>query len=71
MADLGIEKMTTKEKLIALEQLWDALVHHPSDIPSPAWHEDVLNARANRVVEGKSEYIEWSEAKKQIIDQTK
>jgi hypothetical protein len=33
-----IDRMTTAERLQAMEQLWEALCKSPSDVLSPSWH---------------------------------
>ena len=65
---LPLDKMTISEKLSALEQIWEDLCRTPQNIPSPAWHADVLHAREQRVREGKSEFIDWTDAKRSIRD---
>ncbi|MBI2432916.1 MAG: addiction module protein [Candidatus Hydrogenedentes bacterium] len=42
---IPLEKMTVAEKLRALELIWDDLQRRSEDVPSPAWHEDVLKSR--------------------------
>jgi hypothetical protein len=44
--------MTISDKLRALEDIWDDLQRTPEEIPSPAWHADVLRARKRRIREG-------------------
>lgn len=63
---LPLKEMTIEEKLRTMEELWDDLLHMATEIPSSSWHEDVLRARELRVQEGKSVYVDWSQAKKQI-----
>lgn len=63
---LPLNKMTTAEKLRALEQIWEDLSRTAETIPSPAWHADVLRAREQRVQEGVSHYGDWTEAKRRI-----
>jgi len=41
--------MTTTEKLVVINQIWDDLIRNPDDVPSPEWHREVLSARAERV----------------------
>jgi len=41
--------MTTTEKLVVINQIWDDLLRNPDEIPSPEWHGDVLSARAERI----------------------
>lgn len=42
---LPLDKMTTEEKLRALEEIWDSLTATPNGVPSPGWHDDILKAR--------------------------
>ena len=63
---LPLDKMTTAEKLRAIEEIWDDLTRTPEDVPSPAWHADVLRAREDRVREGSSRFGDWAEAKRRI-----
>ena len=68
---IPLDKMTTLDKLRALERIWDDLQQKPEDIPSPSWHGDVLQAREGRVKEGSSQFLDWSEAKSRIRDRTR
>ena len=63
---LPLDKMTTAEKLLEMERLWDDLCRNPEDVPSPSWHEEVLNEREERIKKGGEEFIDWSSAKKNI-----
>jgi hypothetical protein len=65
---LPLDQMTIDEKLRALQEIWEDLCHTAEDIPSPAWHADVLAAREERVWQGKSEFVDWTEAKRKIRD---
>jgi hypothetical protein len=62
--------MTTEEKLLALEEIWEDLCRIPDNIPSPAWHGSVLEERQQRVEEGSSAFVEWTRAKQNIRDAT-
>ena len=68
---IPLDKMTTLDKLRALERIWDDLQRKPDDVPSPSWHSDVLQAREARVKEGSSQFLDWSEAKSRIRDRTR
>lgn len=59
-------KMTTIDKLRVLEEIWDDLRHATKEIPSPAWHADVLRARESRIRKGTSHFSDWTEAKSRI-----
>ncbi|MCX7011897.1 MAG: addiction module protein [Candidatus Sumerlaeota bacterium] len=68
---LPLDKMTTSEKLRALEQIWDDLCRGAEEIPSPAWHADVLRAREKRVKKGESRFVDWDDAKRSIRDRVR
>ena len=67
---IPLDKMTTVEKLKALEEIWSDLQRTPDDVPSPAWHADVLHAREARVREGSSQFGDWTDAKRRIRERT-
>jgi hypothetical protein len=66
MVTLALKDMTLREKLAAMEALWEDLSRTPATIESPAWHKDVLDERQQRVVEGKAQYVDWETAKADI-----
>ncbi|OHB47233.1 MAG: hypothetical protein A2106_01830 [Planctomycetes bacterium GWF2_40_8] len=65
---LPLEKMTTEDKIRTMETIWDDLCKKAESIPSPSWHKDILEEREKVIENGKEEFIDWSEAKKQIED---
>jgi hypothetical protein len=65
---LPLEKMTTEEKIRAMESIWDDLCKEDENIVSPSWHKDILKEREKAVEDGKEGFINWSDAKKQIED---
>ena len=66
MATLALNEMTLREKLAAMEALWEDLSRTPETIESPAWHKEVLEQRQNRVAEGQAGYTAWESAKSDI-----
>ena len=58
--------MTLHEKLAAMEALWEDLVRSPESIESPAWHEEVLDERRQRIADGKARFEDWETAKVKI-----
>jgi hypothetical protein len=46
---LPLDKMTLAEKLSAMENIWDDLLHNTENLPSPAWHRDVLQAHRMKI----------------------
>jgi hypothetical protein len=59
-------KLTTAEKLRAMETLWADLTRNDDNLPSPAWHETVLRERDERVNSGQEAFIDWETAKRQL-----
>jgi len=66
---IPLDKMDVPEKLRVLEEVWDSLCHSQTDVPSPAWHGEVLRERDQRIREGKSKFIDLAEAKRRVWDQ--
>jgi len=58
--------MTLEEKLQAMEALWEDLSRDPDTLESPAWHEDVLREREERLATGETEFVDWEQAKADI-----
>ncbi|MEY4179323.1 MAG: hypothetical protein RLY70_2897 [Planctomycetota bacterium] len=70
-ADIPIESLSLAEKLLLMERLWEELSKHPSNLPSPEWHGDVLAARMAAVKEGKTEFVDWESAKERLRNRLK
>lgn len=66
--DQSLDTMTVQEKLVLMERLWDDLSRRPEDVPSPAWHGDVLAERIAAVREGRTTFVDWDEAKQRLRD---
>ena len=52
-----IERMSVQEKVQALEQLWDSLVHEEESVQSPGWHAELLAVRKRRALSGESKFL--------------
>jgi hypothetical protein len=63
---IPLARMTTADKLRALEEIWDDLQRTPESVPPPAWHAEVLCAREARVREGHSSFKGWESARRRI-----
>ena len=61
-----LEEMTTEDKLRAMEILWDDICRNLPDFSSPAWHENILKEREQKLREGKDKFVDWDQAKKDI-----
>ena len=60
--DLPLDEMTLADKLEVMELLWTDISRRPEDLPSPAWHRDVLDERRRLVAEGKLQFLDWDTA---------
>ena len=67
---LPLEKMSLKEKLLALEELWDDLSHNPEAVAVPEWHKSELDARMQKVAEGQAEFEDWATIKQRLRNKT-
>lgn len=63
---LPLDRMSTAEKLLTLESLWDDLCRHADEIPSPEWHKLLLNDRETRYLQGLEGVTDWEVAKRKI-----
>jgi hypothetical protein len=52
-----IDRMSTAERLQAMEQLWEALCRSDQEVPSPSWHGNVLADRKGRAERGESRFL--------------
>ena len=64
--DVSLEKLSVAEKLELMERLWDDLSRRPGDVPSPQWHADVLAERIAAVRDGRTDFVQWDDAKKRL-----
>jgi type II secretory pathway component PulC len=63
MNTIDIEKMTTQEQLQTMEALWDALTHAAQEPASPAWHEEIVQARREKIASGQANFVSLAELK--------
>jgi putative addiction module component (TIGR02574 family) len=67
---LPLDQMTVEEKLQLMEILWDDLSRKAKDLPSPAWHGEVLAARQREIDEGRAKFRPLDEFRKSIEKET-
>jgi hypothetical protein len=68
---LSLKEMTLHQKLAAMEALWEDLARSPESIESPAWHEEVLDERRQRIADGKARFDDWETAKVEIRNKSR
>lgn len=64
---LLLNEMSHAAKLRVMEELWDDLCRSPEGVPSPAWHREVLAARAERVAKGEAKFQDWDDVKERLL----
>ncbi len=52
--EIPLDRMSTSDKLRALENIRDDLQRAPGEVPSQSWHADVLRVREEEYKEGSS-----------------
>lgn len=67
--DLPLESMTLADKLEAMELLWADLSRKSGNLPSPAWHREVLEERRRLVAEGELKFLDWDIAMAKLRDE--
>ena len=70
MTNASISKMSIEEKISTMEMLWNDLCRHTT-LESPDWHQDVLKVREQKRTSSQEQPMDWSEAKKNILNRTK
>ena len=63
---LPISKMSTEDKLRAIEDLWASIANEPEKLTPPAWHKAALAETEKRIQSGEEEFIDWDVAKKSL-----
>jgi putative addiction module component (TIGR02574 family) len=65
--DISLETLSVAEKVRLLELVWQSLCSHSGDVRSPEWHHEVLEARKQRLDDGKAAVAPWNEAKVRLL----
>lgn len=60
-------EFSASEKLLLLEELWDELASHPSEIPVPAWQKHELERRYEEFIQNSSEGSPWPEVRERLL----
>jgi hypothetical protein len=63
---LPLKEMSVAEKLQLMEVLWDDLSRTPENVPSPAWHEEVLAERERQIEQEQAKFLSLDEFRQSI-----
>lgn len=64
--NLPLKEMTLREKLSAMELLWENLARNVEAVGSPAWHKQILDKGGQQAAEGQARFVDWGVAKANI-----
>ena len=57
-----IKKMSTIERLEAMEAIWDYLLYEDG-VKTPDWHKDILEERKAKIKNGKAKFVSINKLK--------
>jgi len=63
MTTAEIKKMSMKERIILMEEIWGTFRHEANEIESPCWHEGVLDERRKQVESGEAKFVSIDDLK--------
>jgi putative addiction module component (TIGR02574 family) len=62
-----LEELSQAEKLLLLEELWDDLAEHPSDVPVREWQKQELERRYEEYLQSPAEGSPWPEVRERLL----
>jgi hypothetical protein len=64
----ALHELPLREKLFVMEALLDDLSATESDLEVHAWQKEVLDLREEALAAGTAKFIDWEDAKKEILE---
>ena len=61
------QALSTSEKLLLVEEIWDEIAQHPDDLPVPAWHQAELDRRYQAYQQNPQAGSSWIEVKARLL----
>ncbi|WP_116037944.1 addiction module protein [Rhodohalobacter sp. SW132] len=61
-----IEKMSTSERLKAIEMIWETISTPSDSVHSPAWHKEILKSREDKVSSGNATFLNMDEVRERL-----
>ena len=65
-----IYRLSLREKLLVMEAIWEDISRDEQKVEVPQWHKEVLDERERLLAEGKAQFVDWEDAKRQIDEAT-
>ena len=66
MDTLDVKSMTPRQRVLAMEALWESMCQEGGDFEAPEWHERVLDARRSRLSEGRTGFLTLRQLREQL-----
>ena len=66
-ADISIDGLSAQQKISLMERIWSDLSQRPEELPTPAWHGDILERRRQSVLSGETDFENWDDVKKRLL----
>ena len=66
-----IHQLPLREKLRVMEAIGEDLSREEQNLEVPQWHKEVLDERERLLAEGKAQFVDWEDAKRQIDEATR
>jgi putative addiction module component (TIGR02574 family) len=63
------QELSTSEKLLLVEEIWDEIASHPDDLPIPACHKAELDRRYQEYRRNPRQGSPWAEVKARLLPQ--
>ena len=67
-ADISLDGLSVQQKISLMERIWADLSKRPEELPSTAWHGDVLERRRQSVLNGETDFENWDDVKKRLLN---
>jgi hypothetical protein len=65
-----IHELPLHEKLLLMEALWADISREEQNLEVAQWHKEILDERERLLAEGKAQFVDWEDAKRQIDEAT-
>ncbi len=59
-------QLPLREKLLVMEAIWDDIAREEEKLEVPPCHKEMLDERERLLAEGKTQFVAWDEAKRQL-----
>jgi hypothetical protein len=63
---LEVKRLSKKEKLRIMEEIWEDLSKEGENLESPEWHRGILEETERKLNAGQVRFIDWKIAKKKL-----